>query len=138
MRGRAAVISLWRREAVTKRCAAEATDWPSKTCAICCSFTSKGLPAHEVEISPLAAVPVESRIGDGRTIHLPATVAEFGDDQLDFRLYKVLAAHAAGQIEFGTYEQGTPALRAAYATLAETYAAENQMPSPPSLFPTKW
>jgi len=85
----------------------------------------EGLTGHAVEISSLSAVPVESRIGDGKTIHLPAAVAEFGDDGLDFRLYKVLAAHAAGQIEFGTYEQGTPGLRAAYATLAETYADEN-------------
>lgn len=85
----------------------------------------EGLTGHEVEISPLAAVPVESRISDGRTIHLPSVVAEFGDDDLDFRLYKVLAAHAAGQIEFGTYEKGTTALRAAYAALAETYNPEN-------------
>jgi nitric oxide reductase NorD protein len=85
----------------------------------------EGLTGDEVEISPLAAVPVESRIGDGRTIHLPSAVAEFADDELDFRLYKVLAAHAAGQIEFGTYEQGTPTLDAAYAALAETYSAEN-------------
>jgi hypothetical protein len=85
----------------------------------------EGLTGHEVEISPLAAVPVESRIGDGRTIHLPSAVAEFADDELDFRLYKVLAAHAAGQIEFGTYEQGTPVLEAAYAALAETYSPEN-------------
>src|SRR6266508_4226477 len=85
----------------------------------------EGLTGHEVEISPLAAVPVESRIGDGRTIHLPSAVAEFADDDLDFRLYKVLAAHAAGQIEFGTYEQGAPDLRAAYLTLAENYSPEN-------------
>ena len=85
----------------------------------------EGLTGHEVEISPLAAVPVESRIGDGRTIHLPSAVAEFADDELDFRLYKVLAAHAAGQIEFGTYERGSADLRAAYATLAETYAPKN-------------
>jgi nitric oxide reductase NorD protein len=85
----------------------------------------EGLTGHEVEISPLAAVPQESRIGDGRTIHLPSTVAEFADDELDFRLYKVLAAHAAGQIEFGTYEQGTAELDAAYLALAETYSREN-------------
>jgi len=85
----------------------------------------EALTGDEVEISPLAAVPVESRIGDGRTIHLPSAVAEFADDELDFRLYKVLAAHAAGQIEFGTYEQGTPTLLAAYAALAETYSPEN-------------
>jgi hypothetical protein len=85
----------------------------------------EGLTGHEVEIAALAAVPLESRIADGRTIHLPSVVAEFADDELDFRLYKVLAAHAAGQIEFGTYEQGTAALQAAYAALAETYTAEN-------------
>jgi hypothetical protein len=86
----------------------------------------EGLTGHEVEISPLAAVPLESRIADGRTIHLPAVVAEFADDELDFRLYKVLAAHAAGQIEFGTYERGSASLQAAYASLAETYAPENK------------
>jgi hypothetical protein len=85
----------------------------------------EGLTGHEVEVSPLAAVPLESRIADGRTIHLPSVVAEFADDELDFRLYKVLAAHAAGQIEFGTYEQGTASLQSAYATLAETYNPEN-------------
>ncbi|HEV2885156.1 MAG TPA: VWA domain-containing protein [Pyrinomonadaceae bacterium] len=85
----------------------------------------EGLTGREVEISALAAVPVESRIGDGHTIHLPSLVAEFGDDELDFRLFKVLAAHGAGQIEFGTYENGTPELRAAYAALSETYDAEN-------------
>ncbi len=85
----------------------------------------EGLTGAEVEISPLAAVPLESRIADGRTIHLPSVVAEFADDELDFRLYKVLAAHAAGQIEFGTYEQGTAPLQASYAALAETYNPEN-------------
>ncbi len=85
----------------------------------------EGLTGHEVEISPLAAVPLESRIADGRTIHLPSVVAEFADDELDFRLYKVLAAHAAGQIEFGTYEKGTASLQSAYTTLAETYNPAN-------------
>ncbi|MDQ2977167.1 MAG: VWA domain-containing protein [Acidobacteriota bacterium] len=85
----------------------------------------EGLTGHEVEISPLTAVPLESRIADGRTIHLPSVVAEFGDDELDFRLYKVLAAHAAGQIEFGTYERGAAVLRAAYFSIRETYAPEN-------------
>ena len=66
----------------------------------------EALTGREVEVAPVAAVPDEARIGDGRTIHLPAVVNEFGDDDLDFKLYKVLAAHAAGQIEFGTYERG--------------------------------
>jgi nitric oxide reductase NorD protein len=85
----------------------------------------EGLTGRAVEIAALAAVPVESRIGDGRTIHLPSTVSEFGEEELDFRLYKVLASHAAGQIEFGTYERGTEDLRAAFASLAELYDSAN-------------
>jgi len=86
----------------------------------------EGLTGRAVEIAPLAAVPSESRIGDGRTIHLPSAVSEFGDEELDFRLYKVLAAHAAGQIEFGTYDHDTPDIRAAYAALSEFYDPRNQ------------
>ncbi|HEX5707472.1 MAG TPA: VWA domain-containing protein [Pyrinomonadaceae bacterium] len=85
----------------------------------------EGLTGRAVEVAPLAAVPEESRIGDGRTIHLPSVVSEFDDDASDFRLYKVLAAHAAGQIEFGTHERDTVELRAAFAALAYTYAPEN-------------
>ncbi len=85
----------------------------------------EALTGRTVEIAPLAPVPIESRIGDGRTIHLPSVVAEFGNEELDFRLYKVLAAHAAGQIEFGTYEREAPDLRAACASIAELYAKEN-------------
>ena len=85
----------------------------------------EALTGRTVEIAPLAAVPVEARIDDGRTIHLPSHVSEFDDEQLDFRLYKVLAAHAAGQIEFGTHERDTTDLRAAYTSIAELYAAEN-------------
>jgi hypothetical protein len=86
----------------------------------------EGLTGRSVEIAPLAAVPVESRIGDGRTIHLPAVITEFGDEELDFRLYKVLAAHAAGQIEFETYARDTVELRAAYSALSEIYDPANQ------------
>ena len=85
----------------------------------------EGLTGRAVEVAPLAAIPEEQRIGDGRTIHLPAVVSEFGGRELDFRLYKVLAAHAAGQIEFGTHEPDSAPLRAAYAALAEVYAPEN-------------
>src|SRR5205085_2713055 len=85
----------------------------------------EGLTGRAVEIQPLAAVPDEARINDGRTIHLPSHVAEFNDEHLDFRLYKVLAAHAAGQIEFGTHEHDSSDLRAAYTSIAATYAEEN-------------
>ncbi|MDT4896164.1 MAG: nitric oxide reductase NorD protein [Acidobacteriota bacterium] len=85
----------------------------------------EALTGRAVEIQPLAAVPHEARINDGQTIHLPSHVAEFDDEQLDFRLYKVLAAHAAGQIEFGTHERDSSDLRAAYTSLAELFAEEN-------------
>ena len=85
----------------------------------------EALTGRAVDVAPLAAVPDESRINDGRTIHLPSVVSEFEDEELDFRLYKVLAAHAAGQIEFGTHERDTSGLRAAYASVAATYAQEN-------------
>jgi nitric oxide reductase NorD protein len=85
----------------------------------------EALTGRAVEVAPLAAVPDEARIGDGRVIHLPSVVAEFNDEELDFRLYKVLAAHAAGQIEFGTHERESSDLRAAYASIAEAYAEEN-------------
>lgn len=78
----------------------------------------EALTGSEVEVAPLAAVPDEARIGDGRTIHLPSLVNEFGDDELDFKLYKVLAAHGAGQIEFGTYERR---LGVVYRAIAEVY-----------------
>ena len=86
----------------------------------------EALTGRIVEVASLAAVPVESRIGDRRTIHLPSTVAEFDDDTLNFRLYKVLAAHAAGQIEFGTHERESNDLQAAYASIGELYSQENQ------------
>ena len=86
----------------------------------------EALTGRSVEIAPLAAVPAEARIGDGRTIHLPSAVAEFGAEELDFRLYKVLAAHAAGQIEFGTYERDTDDLLAAHASLTDLYDPEKQ------------
>jgi hypothetical protein len=73
----------------------------------------EGLTGREMIIAPLGAIPDESTIGDGATIQLPAVVAEFGSPDDDFRLYKVLAAHAAGQIEFGTRAAGTAELRAA-------------------------
>ncbi|MFL6374697.1 MAG: hypothetical protein ACJ73D_08540, partial [Pyrinomonadaceae bacterium] len=82
----------------------------------------EALTGKEVEITPLTAIPQETRIGDGKTIYLPGSVAEFDDDEKDFRLYKVLAAHGAGQIEFGTFDRDTNELRAAFTELAEVYS----------------
>ena len=84
----------------------------------------EGLTGRELTIAPLGAVPDESRITDGQTIHLPAMIAEFGSLEDDFRLYKVLAAHAAGQIEFGTRDIGTPELRAALKFVDEFFTEQ--------------
>jgi hypothetical protein len=81
----------------------------------------EGLTGKDIEIAPLSAMPQESRIGDGKTIYLPSAVAEFKDDEKDFRLYKVLAAHGAGQIEFGTFAKDSKELRASYTSLSRLY-----------------
>ncbi|MGI9105251.1 MAG: VWA domain-containing protein [Pyrinomonadaceae bacterium] len=92
----------------------------------------EGLTGRAVDVASLAAFTDEARINDGRTIHLPASVAEFADDERNFRLYKVLAAHAAGQIEFGTHVHAGSddaaagaGLRPAFTSIAEFYAPEN-------------
>ena len=83
----------------------------------------EGLTGKEVEVSPLSAMPQESRIGDGRTIYLPSSVNEFDDEEMNFRLYKVLAAHGAGQIEFETFVKDTTELKAAFADLSGLFEA---------------
>lgn len=83
----------------------------------------EALTGDAIEISPLASMPEESRIGDGKTIWLPSQIAEFDDDEMDFRLYKVLAAHGAGQIEFGTFERDSDALQTAFSALSDLYTA---------------
>jgi hypothetical protein len=83
----------------------------------------EALTGKDIEVAPLAAMPEESRIGDGKTIYLPSVVTVFEDDEMDFRLYKVLAAHGAGQIEFGTFDRDTKALKAAFTELTQLYSA---------------
>lgn len=78
----------------------------------------EGLTGRELSISSLDEVPEESTIGDGSAIYLPSVIAEFADDDDNFRLFKVLAAHGAGQIEFGTYDRSTDGLRAAFAEVS--------------------
>ncbi len=83
----------------------------------------EALTGSEIEVAPMSSVTQETRIGDGKTIYLPSTVAEFDDDDMDFRLFKVLAAHGAGQIEFGTFNKDTKGLKAAFSELSDLYSA---------------
>jgi hypothetical protein len=73
----------------------------------------EGLTGRVVNIAPLSSLPEETRIGDGSTIYLPSVVAEFEAESENFRMFKVMAAHAAGQVEFGTYAKSSPSLLAA-------------------------
>lgn len=85
----------------------------------------EGLTGRHVTIVPLSSATEQAAIGDGRTIPLPGRVGDFADEESNFRLYKVLAAHGAGQIEYGTHAADTPELLA----LRQTFQAA--FPDPP-------
>jgi hypothetical protein len=85
----------------------------------------EGLTGREMVIAPLGSIPEESKISDGHTIQLPAVVAEFGSPEEDFKLYKALAAHASGQVEFGTRVMGAPDIRAALQEI-DSYFTERE------------
>jgi nitric oxide reductase NorD protein len=85
----------------------------------------EGLTGREMMIAPLGSIPDESKINDGQTIQLPSMVAEFGSPAEDFKLYKALAAHASGQIEFGTRAAGAPDIKAALREI-DSYFGERE------------
>src|SRR6185503_11015507 len=83
----------------------------------------EGLTGRSLHISSLASIPDEAKIGDGTTIYLPSVVAEFEDERENFRLFKVLAAHGAGQIEFRTFSHGLPQTVAAMEEIRAAFRA---------------
>lgn len=92
----------------------------------------EGLTGKQLSIASLEEIPEESTIGDGSTVYLPNVVSEFDDADENFRFFKVLAAHGAGQIEFGTYARGTDSVRAAYAELRDRLAKRRKrLPAEP-------
>jgi nitric oxide reductase NorD protein len=67
-----------------------------------------------VEIASIEAMPEELRdpnrthsgrrpVTEGATIYLPARLKESADRETNFAWYKVMTAHEAGHLEFGTY-----------------------------------
>src|SRR5437870_3854725 len=60
---------------------------------------AEGLSGHPVTIRPLD----ESK-GDGSTIALPARMRRYPSNEDNLRMYKVLTAHEAGHLEYGTYD----------------------------------
>ncbi|MEW6131003.1 MAG: VWA domain-containing protein [Acidobacteriota bacterium] len=86
----------------------------------------EGLTGKSLHIAPLSAIPDEVRISDGKTIYLPSVVAEFESEAENFRLFKVLAAHGAGQIEFETYSENTEGLKAAWNEVRASFNGQKQ------------
>jgi hypothetical protein len=95
-------------------------------------FYVEGLTGHPLNIAPLSAIPEEVEIGDGKTIRLPSVVAEFETEPENFRLFKVIAAHAAGQVEFGTYDRNTPEIAAARSKIRADFGLAPVPAEPPS------
>jgi nitric oxide reductase NorD protein len=81
----------------------------------------EGLTGRSLHIASLASIPDEAKIGDGTTIYLPSIVAEFEEERENFRLFKVLAAHGAGQIEFLTFVHNAPETHAAMNEIREAF-----------------
>jgi hypothetical protein len=73
----------------------------------------EALTGKQMLIKPISESTHEFKIGDGKTILLPAAISEFEDESSNFKLYKALAAHSAGQVEFETYTNNCPTLEAA-------------------------
>ena len=86
----------------------------------------EALTGRSLHITSLSAIPDEAKIGDGSTIYLPSVVAEFEDEAENFRLFKVLAAHGAGQIEFGTFAEDEPATLAALGETSEIFGQRHR------------
>lgn len=85
----------------------------------------EGLTGKVFTLAPLSIIPEEAKIGDESTLSLPSVVAEFESDEANFKLYKALAAHAAGQFEFGTYVKGTREMLAAQEMIRRRFGLLN-------------
>ena len=85
----------------------------------------EGLTGRALNIAPLGSIPEETKIGDGKTIYLPSVVAEFENEPENFRLFKVIAAHAAGQVEFCTYAVDLPETHAALLHVRSVFMEAN-------------
>jgi hypothetical protein len=86
----------------------------------------EGLTGRVLHLTSLNAIPDESKISDGKTIYLPSVVSEFEEESENFRLFKVLAAHGAGQIEFQTYAKGTDEILAALTEIRSVFQSKKQ------------
>src|SRR5256712_577776 len=68
---------------------------------------AEGLSGHPVTIRPLeeGEAPIQSKASaDGSPIFLPARMRRYPTKEDNLRVYKVLTAHEAGHLEYGTYD----------------------------------
>src|SRR5207249_4736355 len=68
---------------------------------------AEGLSGDPVTIRPLeeGEAPIRSKASaDGSTIFLPARMRRYPTKEDNLRVYKVLTAHEAGHLEYGTYD----------------------------------
>src|SRR3989449_4068718 len=100
---------------------------------------AEGLSGHPVTIRPLeeGEAPIRSKASaDGSTIFLPARMRRYPTKEDNLRVYKVLTAHEAGHLEYGTYDLQLSRLAdlAAQAGLRYGLAAASSLASLEDLF----
>jgi hypothetical protein len=83
----------------------------------------EGLTGRPLVIRPVGEVVQGYQLHDGQTVILPPLIADFEEEHHNFKLYKALAAHAAGQIEFGTYQENFAALYAVQTEVMLAFAS---------------
>ncbi len=64
---------------------------------------AEGLSGHPVTIRAEGESEKSRSSSDGSTIYLPARLRRYPSKEDNLRLYKVLTAHEAGHLEYGTY-----------------------------------
>lgn len=79
------------------------------------------LIGHELPLEPRREKYDVVEPASGDSIVLPPAITSFETVEDRFRLYKALAAQAAGQIEFGTYESGSERLQVLGAELLKKF-----------------
>jgi nitric oxide reductase NorD protein len=95
----------------------------------------KMLTGRELPLEPRTEKYDVVEPASGESIVLPPAIAALNNAEDRFRLYKTLAAQAAGQIEFGTYESGSNQLQSLGAELIEHFP---RLPSPKLNGNTDW
>lgn len=113
---------------------------------------AEALCGRTVEIAPVEALPEELRspsrvqtvrrqtrlpdgqITEGTTIYLPARLKESPDRETNFAWYKVMTAHEAGHLEFGTYTVTPDQLQGLLPIIEAAYGIARPIKRPDEFF----